>query len=62
MLVLGRSPSQAVLLTGNIRIEVLSVQGDYVRLGFTAPNNVTIIREELLGKPGETKESDVRNT
>lgn len=48
MLVLSRKVGQRVILNGNIIVEVVEFHGHKVRLGFTAPDDVEIMREELL--------------
>lgn len=49
MLVLTRKSEEAIrLLDGSIRVVVLEVQGDHVRLGFEAPKQVDILREEIF--------------
>jgi carbon storage regulator len=47
MLVLSRRVRQQVVVGGNIELVVLSVTGDRVKLGFRAPSNVPIHREEV---------------
>jgi carbon storage regulator CsrA len=48
MLVLSRQPGQRLMFPGlNIRIEVVKVSGQLVRLGIEAPANIKILREEL---------------
>jgi carbon storage regulator len=47
MLVLSRHVGETVVIDGDIRVTVVSIQGDKVRLGFTAPASVTIDREEV---------------
>jgi carbon storage regulator len=47
MLVLSRKPGEEVLIGDNIRLTVLAIRGNQVRLGLTAPSNVSIRREEL---------------
>ncbi|HLT19877.1 MAG TPA: carbon storage regulator [Thermomicrobiales bacterium] len=47
MLVLARKPDQAILLGDGIRIVVLGVSGDRVRIGIEAPRDVPILRQEL---------------
>jgi carbon storage regulator len=39
-----------ILLTGNIRVTVLGVKGNQVRLGITAPSSVHVLRGELRGE------------
>jgi carbon storage regulator len=50
MLVLTRKLAKAILVGDDIRITVLAVHGNCVRLGITAPDGVPIRREEL-GQP-----------
>jgi carbon storage regulator len=47
MLVLARKTDQAILLGDEIRIVVLGVSGDRVRIGIEAPRDVPILRQEL---------------
>ncbi len=48
MLVLTRKSDEALrILGGTIRIVVLDVQGDQVRLGIEAPKSIDILREEI---------------
>lgn len=48
MLILTRKPGQSVCIGEHESVTVLSVRGQIVRLGFTAPPGVLILREELL--------------
>ena len=50
MLVLSRKPGEAIVIGNGITVTVIEVQGDRVRLGFTAPPEVPIHREELQRK------------
>jgi carbon storage regulator len=47
MLVLSRTAGEEVLIGHNIRLIVLAIRGNRVRLGFTAPKETPILREEL---------------
>lgn len=52
MLVLTRKVGEEIVIGGNIRVRVLSIQGNQIRLGFIAPREVPIQRQELLtGEP-----------
>ena len=51
MLVLARKRGQKVKLDGGITISVVAIRGDKVRLGFDAPRDVNIWREELENEP-----------
>ncbi len=54
MLVLSRKVGEEIVIGSNIRVRVLSVQGNQIRLGFIAPRDIEIQREELLA-PGREK-------
>jgi carbon storage regulator len=47
MLILTRKPGEAVVLGNNVRITVLEIGGGLVRLGFEAPPDVSIYRDEI---------------
>jgi carbon storage regulator len=47
MLVLTRKADQEIVISGNIRVRVLSVRGNRVRLGIDAPRDVSVARQEL---------------
>jgi carbon storage regulator len=59
MLVLSRKLNETIVIDGNIRITVVGIHGNHVRLGIAAPDQVPILREELLGsaRPGENGSS-----
>jgi carbon storage regulator len=47
VLVLSRKVDQSVMIGDDIEIVVLSIRGDQVRLGVTAPPEVPVNREEI---------------
>jgi carbon storage regulator len=47
MLILTRRPGEAVCIGQDITVTVLGVKGNQVRLGFRAPDHVSIDREEV---------------
>jgi carbon storage regulator len=47
MLVLSRKLNEEILIGENIRIKVVMIRGNQVRLGIEAPDDVAIIRQEL---------------
>lgn len=53
MLVLTRKAEESILLGSEIRVTVLSVSGDKVRLGIDAPSTVKILRGETLAQSRE---------
>lgn len=48
MLVLTRKPKQKVIINDNIEVVYISYNGEQIRLGFKAPENMKIIRSELV--------------
>ena len=48
MLVLSRKAGEAIVLAGNIKIQVLGIEHDRVKLGVEAPPDVLVLRSELL--------------
>ena len=47
MLVLSRKLDETIVIDGNIRITVVGIRGNQIRLGIEAPDPVGIYREEL---------------
>ncbi len=57
MLVLTRKDGEAVLIDGVIRVKVLAIQGNRVKLGFSAPPDVTVQREEIAFALASSRDS-----
>jgi carbon storage regulator len=53
MLVLSRKKDEAVVIDGGIKVTVLEVRGNVVRLGIEAPSEVPILRSELCERNRE---------
>ncbi|MCR4399677.1 MAG: carbon storage regulator CsrA [Syntrophomonadaceae bacterium] len=47
MLVLTRKTDEAILLGDDIRITIVEIQGDRVRIGIEAPRSLPVYREEV---------------
>jgi carbon storage regulator len=47
MLVLTRRPGEEIVIDGCIRVRVVDVHGNRVRLGIEAPPEVTVDRSEI---------------
>ena len=47
MLILTRRPGESVKIGDDITVTVLRIKGNQLRLGFTAPEHVTVHREEV---------------
>ncbi len=48
MLILTRKIDQSIIIQGNITVMVLGVERDRVKLGIAAPEEVSVLREELV--------------
>jgi len=48
MLVLSRKFNESIVIDGGIKITVVEIRGDKIRLGIEAPREVGIMREELV--------------
>jgi carbon storage regulator len=57
MLVLSRKLNESIVIDGGIKVTVVSVHGNQVRLGIQAPESVRIFREELCGRPASRKKN-----
>jgi carbon storage regulator len=53
MLVLSRKRNEVIVIDGNIRITVVGIRGNQVRLGIEAPGSVGVFREELCRRAAE---------
>jgi carbon storage regulator len=62
MLVLRRKVGESIILDGVISVSVLAVEGERVKIGITAPPDVTIVREELLKNAGQASPNDLPPT
>ncbi|MCG8450372.1 MAG: carbon storage regulator CsrA [Pirellulales bacterium] len=58
MLVLSRRTQEAVVVGDDIEITVVQVRGNVVRLGISAPDDVTVLRSELWDSLGRNEEGE----
>jgi carbon storage regulator len=54
MLVLTRQVGEEIVIDGDIRVIVVSIKGDKVRLGISAPPAVVVDRQEIHERRAET--------
>ena len=47
MLVLTRKKNESIMLGEEIKITVLDIRGDSIKLGIEAPKELTVLRSEL---------------
>lgn len=57
MLVLSRRPNETIMIGDDIEITIVQVRGSgdqaVVRIGITAPRNVTVLRKEVYDEVAE---------
>ena len=58
MLILTRRIQQGIIIAGNIHIRVLGVERDRVKIGISAPQEVTILRDELVERDKEKQKDE----
>jgi carbon storage regulator len=58
MLVLTRKPGQSIMIGDGVEVQVLSVAGEKVRLGITAPRDVSIFRNEVYDRIENENQSE----
>lgn len=61
MLVLNRSPNQSIKIGDDITVTVLSVQGNKVRFGIDAPQEVPVHRAEVAERIARSRLSPKTN-
>jgi len=47
MLILSRKAGETVVIDGRIRVKVVRMEGDVVKIGIEAPSSVSIHRQEV---------------
>ena len=57
MLVLRRKINQSIIIGDTIRVVVVGVDGDHVKIGVDAPRNVSVHRCELVERGGDPRAS-----
>lgn len=48
MLVLSRKEEQSIIIGDNVEIKILSIKGDTVKIGISAPPDLKIYRKEVF--------------
>jgi carbon storage regulator len=61
MLVLSRQSDEAIIIGDNIRVTIVEVRGDKVRIGIDAPRDVTVHRQEIYDAIRRDSEREARN-
>ena len=56
MLILTRKPQEAIVINDNVKVMVLQVKGNQVRIGINAPKAVSVHRIEVYEKIKEEQQ------
>lgn len=62
MLILQRKPGESVVIGEDISVSVVSVEGGRVRLAISAPQEVAILRSELVDATAVNRDSAVEES
>ena len=60
MLILTRRIGETLMVGDKVKVTVLGVKGNQVRLGVDAPRDVAVHREEIYDRIQKEKEDDVQ--
>jgi carbon storage regulator len=55
MLVLTRRPGQTLIIGDNVTVMVLGIRGTQVRLGISAPSEISVHREEIVAQTASSR-------
>lgn len=50
MLVLSRKSNEEIVIGSSVRVKILEINGNRVRIGISAPNHVPVMREEVFAR------------
>ena len=57
MLILSRKADESLIIGDEVKLTILSIKGKQVRIGITAPDNISVHREEVYQKIKNEEES-----
>jgi carbon storage regulator len=57
MLILTRKLGETINIGENVQVKVLKVRGGQVQLGISAPIEIKVMRQEIIGKEGNRVQS-----
>jgi carbon storage regulator len=59
MLYITRKIGQTVVINGNIKIELVEINGSNVKLGIECPVSVSVLREEIYNKIADSNKEAI---
>lgn len=57
MLILTRKIGQSLIIGDDIEVKVVGIDGENIKIGISAPKNVSVVRKELLEVKDENKKA-----
>ncbi|MDI3477383.1 MAG: carbon storage regulator [Thermoanaerobacterium sp.] len=57
MLILTRKIGQSLIIGDDIEVKVVSIDGENIKIGISAPKDVSVVRKELLEVKDENKKA-----
>ena len=60
MLVLSRKLNERIVVGGSVVVTVVRISGDKVRLGIDAPDDIRVIRDEVVDPEGAAESNEGR--
>jgi carbon storage regulator len=61
MLVLSRKPGESVVIDGRIKVKIVRLEGDVVKIGIEAPPDVPIHRQEVYDEIQQSNKQALQN-
>ena len=61
MLVLSRKKNETIIIDGRIKVEILKIKGNTIRLGISAPKEMKVLRGELSPLEVEIESDDAED-
>ena len=58
MLLLTRNIGETIIIDGDVRITVMEVSGNQIRIGIDAPKNIKVYRNEIFERMQAEADSD----
>ena len=58
MLLLTRNIGETIIIDGDVRITVMKVSGNQIRIGIDAPKNIKVYRNEIFERMQAEADSD----